>query len=239
MKKFGKFDCRAPLGGAGMVSFTGKGEVRLADTGSKASANYPVVLEDVTFAIDSFTAGHPIVLKGSPTWASKADWTYALDPIALPTGETLTVDTGDLDTGTGHSTAINSAVTADKLVKKGAGTLTLGSSGNALGEVSVEAGTLVLAASQTLGSLAVSPGSRLQMASGVTVALSESVDLTDVTVATAAGRYWTTVLTVPEGCSINGVQTDNAQPFMMRVVEDGSGFALQTRRRPGATISFR
>ena len=74
VKKFGKFDCRAPLGGSGKVSFTGKGEVRLADTGSKATADYPVELEDVTFAIDSFTAGHPIVLKGSPTWAAKTDW---------------------------------------------------------------------------------------------------------------------------------------------------------------------
>ena len=239
VKEFGKFDCRAPLGGSTKVSFKGKGEVRLADTGSQATADYPVELEDVTFAIDSFTAGHPIVLKGSPTWASKVDWTYALDPIALPAGETLAVDTGDLDTGVGHSVAINSALSADKLVKKGAGTLALGSNANAIGKVSVDEGTLSIAASQTFNSLAVAPGAGLDIASGATVALSESIDLTDVTVATAVGKYWTTLLTVPEGCSINGAQTDNTQPFMMRVVEAGNGLALQMRRRPGMTMSFR
>lgn len=239
VKEFGKFDCRAPLGGSGKVSFTGKGEVRLADTGSQATADYPVELEDVTFAIDAFTAGHPVVLKGSPTWASKADWTYTLGPVLLPAGETLTVDTGDLDTGAGHSTAINSAVTADKLVKKGAGTLTLGSSGNALGEVSVEAGTLSIAASQSFMSLVVASGAGLQIASGVTVALSGSIDLTDVTVAAAVGKNWATILTVPEGSSITGVQSGAAQPFMTRVVETGSGLALQMRRRPGIAVSFR
>ena len=239
VKEFGKFDCRAPLGGATKVSFKGKGEVRLADTGSRATADYPVELEDVTFAIDSFAAGHPIVLKGSPTWVSRVDWTYSLGPVSLPAGETLTVDTGDLDTGAGHSTAINSAVTADKLVKKGAGTLALGSSGNALGEVSVEAGKLFIAASQSFGSLVVASGAGLQVASGATVALSGSVDFTGVTVAAAVGKYWTTVLTVPEGSSINGVQADNTQPFMMRVVESDAGLALQMRRRHGETISFR
>ena len=239
VKKFGKFDCRAPLGGSGKVSFTGKGEVRLADTGSKATADYPVELEDVTFAIDSFTAGHPIVLKGSPTWAAKTDWTYALGAVAVPSGETLTVDTGDLDTGVGHSVAINSALSAEKLVKKGAGTLTLGSSGNSIGEVSVEAGTLAIAASHAFDSLVVASGAELQIAPGVTVALSGSVDLTDVTIAAAAGKNWTTILTVPEGCTITGVQTDDGQPFMMRVVESGTGFALQMRRRPGTIISFR
>ena len=52
-------------------------------------------------------------------------------------------------------------------------------------------------------------------------------------------NYAPTVLTVPEGCSINGAQTDNTQPFMMRVVEDVGGLALQTRRRPGTALSFR
>lgn len=239
VKEFGTFDCRAPLGGAGMVSFTGKGEVRLADTGSKATAEYPVELEDVTFAIDAFAAGHPVVLKGSPTWASKADWTYALDPVSLPAGETLTVDTGDLDTGAGHSAAIDAALSADKLVKKGAGTLALGSSGNAIGEVSVEAGTLSIAASQSFMSLVVASGAGLQIASGVTVALSGSIDLTDVTVAAAVGKNWATILTVPEGSSITGVQSGAAQPFMTRVVETGSGLALQMRRRPGIAVSFR
>ncbi len=239
VKEFGKFDCRAPLGGTGKVSFKGKGEVRLADTGSRATADYPVELEDVTFAIDSFTTGHPIVLKGSPTWAAKTDWTYALGAVGVPSGETLTVDTGDLDTGVGHSVAINSALSAEKLVKKGAGTLTLGSSGNSIGEVSVEAGTLSIAASQSFDSLTVASGAGLQIASGVTVALSGSVDLTDVMIAAAAGKNWTTILTVPEGSTITGVQADDGQPFMMRVVESGTGLALQMRRRPGTTLSLR
>ncbi len=239
VKEFGKFDCRAPLGGSEKVSFKGKGEVRLADTGSRATADYPVELEDVTFVIDSFTAGHPIVLKGSPTWAAKTDWTYALGSVSLPAGETLTVDTGDLDTGAGHSVAINSALTADKLVKKGAGTLALGSGANAIGKVAVEEGTLSIAASQSFDSLVVASGAGLQIASGVTVALSGSVDLTDVTIAAAAGKNWTTILTVPEGSTITGVQADDGQPFMMRVVESGTGLTLQMRRRPGTTLSLR
>ena len=239
VKEFGKFDCRAPLGGTGKVSFKGKGEVRLADTGSRATADYPVELEDVTFAIDSFTAGHPIVLKGSPTWAAKTDWTYSLDSVSLPAGETLTVDTGDLDTGVGHSVAINSALSADKLVKKGAGTLALGSGANALGKVAVEEGTLSIAASQSFDSLTVASGAGLHIAANATVALSGSIDLTDVTLASGAGKNWATVLTVPEGSAITGVPADDAHPFMMRVVESGTGLALQMRRRHGATISFR
>ena len=47
------------------------------------------------------------------------------------------------------------------------------------------------------------------------------------------------ILTVPEGSSITGVQSGAAQPFMTRVVETGSGLALQMRRRPGIAVSFR
>jgi hypothetical protein len=119
------------------------------------------------------------------------------------------------------------------------GTLTLGSSGNSIGEISVEAGTLSIAASQSFDSLVVASGAGLQIASGVTVALSGSVDLTDVAIAATAGKNWTTILTVPEGCTITGVPADDGQPFMMRVVESGTGLALQMRRRPGTIISFR
>ena len=60
--------------------------MRLADTGTRATSDYPVVFDGVTFAVDRFAAGHPVILKGSPTWASKGDWTYSLGEVAMPAG---------------------------------------------------------------------------------------------------------------------------------------------------------
>lgn len=246
VKEFGRFDSRAPLGGSAKVSFKGKGEVRLADTGSRATADYPVVFDGVTFAVDAFTAGHPIELKGSPTWAAKTDWTYALGALALPAGETLTVDTGDLDTGAGHSVAINSSLAADKLVKTGDGTLTLGSSANAIGDVQVATGTLALAASQTFTSFTMSPSTTLRIAAaGVTVAVADSLDIADVTLAldgaarSAIGNVWTTVLTIPAGSALTGVPVPADKMYDVRIVEEAGSFVVQARVKSGFSIIFR
>ena len=246
VKAFGKFDCHAPLGGSAPVAFKGEGEVRLADTGSRATADYPVSFDGVTFAVDAFTAGHPIALAGSPTWAATTDWSYDLGALSLPAGETLTVDTGDLDTGDGHATAIDSALTADALVKTGAGSLTLGSSANVLGDVRVEAGTLALGASQAFNSLSFAPGTTLRIAAaGATLAVAESLDLSNVTITltgaarTALGNAWTTVLTVPEGQTFVGLPTMADANCAVRIVETETGFALQLRNKPGTVVTIR
>ena len=123
----GLFDCSTcPLGGSNEVAFVGKGLVKLMDTGSKAMVDYyPVTMDGVTFAVKDFTAGHPLVLTGSPTWGAMSDWTYDLDPITLPAGETLTIDTDDIDGNGVHTVTLAAKVTADNLVVKGAGTLKL------------------------------------------------------------------------------------------------------------------
>ena len=126
VKKHGVFNCRIPLGGKGdctKVAFRGEGVVKLADTGSKAEVPHTVEIDGNTFAIDAFTPGCPLVLKGSPTWGAAVDWTYDLDPITLPAGETLTIDTDDIDGNGVHTVTLAAKVTADNLVVKGAGTL--------------------------------------------------------------------------------------------------------------------
>lgn len=222
IRRGGRFDCRAPLGGSTAVAFRGEGEVRLADTGSKATADYPVTLDGVTFAVDAFASGHPLVFKGSPTWASKADWTYTLAPVLMSAGETLTVDTGDLDdVAVGHSVAINTPVTADRLVKKGVGTLTLGSPGNAIGVLDVSAGALRLGAAQTVGSVAFAEGATLEIAEGL-----------------AAAGVWTTVLTLPKDADAT-VLPDLGQNYRVRLVETDTAIQLQAKPVSGTILLLR
>lgn len=243
VKRFGRFDCRAPLGGSAKVSFKGDGEVFLADTGSRATADYPVVFDGVTFAVDSFASGHPIELLGSPTWAARADWSYALGTVSVPAGETLTVDTADPESGAGHSVAIGSPVVADTLVKAGAGTLTLGSAGNQIGAMRVDAGTVALSAAQSFSSITFAPGTALRlMDASAPISVASGLDLTGVSIevggalGAAAMRTWTTAIELPAGQTISGNVTF-AGEGMVRVVdtEDG-GVALQVRRRPGFIV---
>lgn len=241
VKKYGRFDCRAPLGGFEKVSFKGDGEVFLADTGSKATADYPVAFDGVTFAVNAFTAGHPIELSGSPIWAARTDWSYALGTVSVPSGETLTVNTEDSETGYGHSVEIGSPVVADTLVKAGSGTLTLSSTGNQVGDVRVEAGCLALAHAQPFGSLAFASGTTLRLAdASAPISTAGGLDLSGVSIeiggalAAEARRTWMTVLAVPAGQTISGDFAFAHKDGMSRIVDtDDGGVALQVRRRPG------
>ena len=161
-------------------------------------------------------------------------------------GETLTVDTGDLDTGDGHATAITSALTADALVKTGAGSLTLGSADNAIGDMQVQMGTLALAASQAFGSLSFAPSTALRLdAAGVTVTAEGSLDLTGVELQMSAaaraslGNGWETVLSVPAGQTLVGLPTLASANCAARIVETEGGFALQVRNKPGSVFTIR
>ena len=181
VKKHGVFNCRAPLGGGNgctKVAFRGEGVVMLADTGyadpMAATTKHVVEIDGNTFAIDAFTPGCPLVLKGSPTWGAAVDWTYDLDPITLPAGETLTIDTDDINGNGVHTVTLASKVTADKLVVKGAG-------------------TLKLATAQTFGVVTFAEGTSLAVDDGIvepgkwttilTLSKGTSVDVGNLTVA--------------------------------------------------------
>ncbi|MCQ2389874.1 MAG: hypothetical protein MJ240_00510 [Kiritimatiellae bacterium] len=218
----GRFDCRCALGGSTEVSFEGAGEVRLHDTGGMATEDYPVTIGgSVTVAVENFTAGHPLVFTGSPVWAATADWTYDLAPVTLPDGETLTVDTADLDSGAGHVATIGTAVSAAKLVKRGAGTLVLGAAGNVVEELDLQKGTLVIAAPLSVAKVSCAEDAMLAPASGL-----------------VSSRAWTTVLQMPEGAAVAG---DLKFPSSLRlqVVEDGGEVKYQVRRIAGLTVNIR
>lgn len=240
VKRFGRFDCLAPFGGNSRISFNGEGEVRLADTGTRATADYPVVFDGVTFAVDRFADGHPIILKGSPTWASKADWTYSLGEIAMPDGETLTIDTGDLDDASvAHDVRIDSPLVAERVVKVGVGTLSLGSSGNRIGALCVNAGTLDVFGEQSFGSLDFAEGTVLRLSgkdANVSIA-SGGLDFTRFTIEIAPSAFskmkgWTTVLTVPAGVAVSGTPIF-ASNVKVRVVEDETGTSYQVKCATG------
>lgn len=240
VKRFGLFDCRAPLGGSSKIAFAGEGEVRLADTGTRATSDYPVVFDGVTFAVDRFAAGHPVILKGSPTWASKADWTYSLGEVAMPAGETLTVDTGDLDDASvAHSVRIDSPLVAERVVKAGVGTLTLGSADNRIGALRVDAGTLDISGAQSFGSLDFAAGTALRLGgkdAHISIA-SGGLDFTRFTIEVAPSAFsgmksWTTVLTVPEGVAASGTPVF-ASNVKVRVVEGETGTSYQVKCATG------
>lgn len=242
VRKSGKFDCRAPFGGTCQIGFSGEGEVRLADTGSRATAAFPVVFDGVTFAVDSFAEGHPISLKGSTTWASKSDWTYpaSLGEVVVPSGETLTVDTGDLDDASvAHSVRIDSPLAADRVVKAGVGTLTLGSAGNRIGALRVDAGTLDISGAQSFGSLDFAAGTVLRLGgkdAHISIA-SGGLDFTKFTIEVAPSVFsgmksWTTVLTVPEGFAASGTPVF-ASNVKVRVVEGETGTSYQVKCATG------
>ena len=131
-------------------------------------------------------------------------------------------------------------------MKTGAGSLTLGSAANAIGDVRVEAGTLALGASQAFSTLSFAPGTTLRIAAaGATLAVAESLDLSNVTITltgaarTALGNAWTSILTVPEGQAFVGLPTMADANCAMRIVETETGFALQLRNKPGAVVTIR
>ena len=242
----GLFDCRCPLGGTGAVSFRGAGEVRLLDTGSLATADYTVTFDGVTFAVETFASGHPIVLKGSPTWGAQNDWTYDLAPVTLPAGETLTVNTGDVDDpAVGHVATIAAALTAEGLVKDGAGTLVLGSRENVLGAVKVKAGTLAWTAPLAVDSLELAPGAVLSPGAAAPLTVAGNVDLAGGAIVLSAdaraavGSAWTTLVSVSEGAALVPPTLPENSPYRLRVVDSGAGLALQMRLAPGFAISIR
>ena len=247
VKKSGKFDCRAPLGGTCQIGFSGEGEVRLADTGSRATAAFPVVFDGVTFAVDSFAEGHPISLKGSTTWASKSDWTYSasLGEVVVSSGETLTVDTGDLDDESiTHSVRIDAPLVAERIVKVGDGTLTLGSANNDIGSLVVDAGTLDVGAAQSFGSLEFAEGTMLRLGSSkATVTVADGVlDFSRFTIsidptAMSNMKSWTTVLRVPSGAA-SGMPTFAAN-VKVRAIKDGADAVYQVKASAGFAVVIR
>lgn len=240
VKRFGLFDCRAPLGGNSKISFCGGGEVRLADTGARATADYHVVFDGVTFAVDRFADGHPIVLRGSPTWASKADWTYSLGEVVMPGGETLTIDTGDLDDASvAHSVRVDSPLVAERVVKVGPGTLSLGSADNRIGAFRVDAGTLDISGEQSFGSLDFAAGTSLRIGGkGAHISIaSGGLDFTRFTIDVAPSAFarmkgWTTVLTVPAGAAVSGTPIF-ASNVKVRVEEGENGTSYQVKCATG------
>ena len=218
----GRFDCRCALGGSTEVSFEGAGEVRLHDTGAKATADYPVTIAgNVTVAVEGFADGHPLVFTGSPVWAATTDWTYDLAPVTLSPGETLTVDTADLDSGAGHVVTIGKAVSAAKLVKRGAGTLVLGAADHAVEELDLQKGTLVVSAPLSVAKAACAEDAMLAPASGL-----------------VSSRAWTTVLEMPEGAAVAG-EIKFPSSLRWQVVTDGDVVKYQVRRIAGLTVYIR
>ena len=135
------------------------------------------------------------------------------------------------------------------MVKTGAGKMTLASSANVFADkagIDVREGTLAWTAAQSLGSLTLSAGTTIEPvpSGGVFPVLTvrSNVDLDGVRISLPSGlpaeNAGYKIVAVPAGCVITGtpVATGNVK---MKIVEDGSGFALQIRNAPGFRILFK
>ena len=194
--------------------------------------------------------GLQIVIHDSPTLGAMNDWTYedGNDRAVLLADAyaTLTVNTQDPETSAGHEVTINAPITGDgALVKDGAGTLTLGNAGNAIGGgVRVKAGALALSAAQTFSSLTVDSGATLVFPDGsspITVTGDLSLDGARLEPSADAladmGLGWTTLLAVPEGASIIGEPVTTGIRY--RTITENGLVKLQGRVPPGAILLVR
>ena len=234
----GLLNVTGTLGGTSEQGYFGTGVVQVAATAIGPSECAAVHIgEGITLKPSSW-GGVPIVVDSSATVAAGADWSYSVaGGLQVPgLGATLTFDT------CGHDVTLSAPLVGPDfdVVKKGAGTLDLGSPNALTGHVSVVSGALAWHADQSFARLAATPGSILEFGTaGGSVAklsLGDTVDLSGVTLraaddeaeAVARGGFCT-VLTVPEFCEIRGLPVVTSN-YKLRVVQtvDG-GQSLQTK----------
>ncbi len=251
----GRVDVAGNATGSGDGRITMKGGVVLSPVAwSTASAsNGGMMPLSVAMAQSATLAPRGNVVYG-PSFGASPTTTATARALRLGRRSTLTVATDDIDNlAVSHDFCIADPIEAGamaKLVKTGAGKLTLASDANVFADqagIDICAGTLTWTATQSLGSLKMASGTTLELvsANGMAAALTvrSNVNLDGVRIAFAAGSAtgyvnYQTVISVPDGCIFTGVPVvaENAQ---IRVVQLDGGFALQIRRRRGIVVNFK
>ncbi len=233
-------DGRLSFGGAfsaaSAQTFCGTGRVDFASARSLSEEPAPIVLAGgVTALVGDF---------GDVQWKVRAGGRATIRPKGAAVSQAaVTVEPmGELALGGDNDLALSGALAlgaSSRLVKDGAGRLTLASGSNSFAadsEVKVEGGTLAWTGEQSVGRLSVAPGATLEPGGLLSVAGDLSLD--GVALRPTGCGSWTEVIAVPAGRSITG--TPVARGLKCRVVERASGGqALVARRRLGLSLAIR
>ena len=188
-----------------------------------------------TVAAETPDAAVTIAASDTPTLGATRDWTYGPAADAEPTtsaadraltvGEeaVLTIDTEDPVTGEGHVvTFADPIVAVGKVVKTGAGTLVLASDANAIGELAVEEGAIMIPVVQTLD--------KVTFAAGATLALGDGQKA-------AAESEWTTVLTAKSVTGLGDTSGDGR--YRLRTLTVDGLTVVQAKAKRGLSIILR
>ena len=213
------------------ATFRGHFVLGSADSGDAVVYLGSAGIKDAGMTTSSSTESS--ITLGNGTLGATDSWSTAYNPYYTPitiqlvgTAGGTVFDTQDPDDSTAHTITINNAMAGDgKIVKRGAGTLTLRGANTYTGGTVIEAGTVVAGSANALGTtkgVEVQSGATLNLgASAVTVAGLSGAG----TVGLADGTTSST-LTVNGGGEFTGTLTGGTNSLALVFDADGQTLAL-------------
>lgn len=260
----GTVNYEGPVRTSAALHFNGSGRVNVLKTISRTPTNGAMpgrfhLSGGLTLCADrwqtvSTDADYPVTVSvdGEATLTTTNNLVYGLADDVVTTAvlpadraffvcefATLTVDAEDPDTGAAQTiTFADPLVSHGKLVKQGAGTLALASTGSEFNAVTLKEGTLswTAAAAPTFASLTCAGGALAPAVvdgACVPATVTSDTDVSQLLVSFPDGKpgAWTTVLKAADGAKLSGLPKQNGCVF--RIAEGADGDALQVCKTGG------